>query len=379
MQRAEITYTNTSSTAASSSSSTSTAAAAKVEEFAGNASITTVSPSGLSNWNADTGATSHMTPHRHWFTTYTPYRTPIRLANNCIVYSAGVGSVRFQTVVKGVEKRLIEFTRVLHVPDLKNNLLSVLYLTRNKSYTVFIDDVHMAFSQHGKLMFTATINDANCSYLDGYVVVGQSAYLSATSTCPLDLALWHRRLGHLHVQAVQDLVKQQLVTGISLESQSPPDPICEPCIAGKQHRGPIPKHATHRATQVLELIHSDLHGPLQVLTKEGFRYWVTFIDDYSRFFTVVPLRLKSDVSDAFKRFKAQAENQLNVRIKRLRDDKGGEYMSNELNKFLLDAGIAREHTVRNEPHQNGVAERANRTLAEGVVALLQESKLHPSF
>jgi transposase InsO family protein len=62
------------------------------------------------------------------------------------------------------------------------------------------------------------------------------------------------------------------------------------------------------------------------------------------------------VFDAFKRFKAYAENQLDCKIKALRDDKGGEYMSREFLKFTDECGIARQHTVRNRPQQNGVAE-----------------------
>lgn len=92
--------------AASSSSAPAASAvpsnAANIAEFAGNASFPSHSLSTTrSDWNADTGATSHMTSHRHWFYEYTPYRTPIRLANDCIVYSAGLGSVRFEPVVNG--------------------------------------------------------------------------------------------------------------------------------------------------------------------------------------------------------------------------------------------------------------------------------------
>lgn len=105
-------------------------------EFAGNASThdftnpnsPLLSDAG-SDWIVDTGATCHMTPHRHWFNQYTPNRTPIRLANNDVIYSVGMGTVRFQPVVNGKKGRLLEFERVLHVPDLRNNLLSVLYLT----------------------------------------------------------------------------------------------------------------------------------------------------------------------------------------------------------------------------------------------------------
>ncbi|KDQ05939.1 hypothetical protein BOTBODRAFT_92236, partial [Botryobasidium botryosum FD-172 SS1] len=60
-----------------------------------------------------------MTPHRHWFTSYTPLRKPIRLADDNIIYSAGVGSVCFQPVVNGKPGRLLEFQNVLHVPLLK--------------------------------------------------------------------------------------------------------------------------------------------------------------------------------------------------------------------------------------------------------------------
>ena len=83
----------------------------------------------ISDWNADTGATSHMTPNLHWFSTYTPHRVPIKLANDCIVYSAGIGSVHFEPVVNGKPQTSLSFSNVLHVPDLRSNLLSVLFLT----------------------------------------------------------------------------------------------------------------------------------------------------------------------------------------------------------------------------------------------------------
>ena len=97
------------------------------------------------DWIADTGATSHMTPHRHWFSTYTPFRTPIRLADDKVVYSVGKGSVQFVPVVAGKSQHLLEFHEVLHVPSLRSNLLSVLYLTRQKQYTVTIKSDSMSF------------------------------------------------------------------------------------------------------------------------------------------------------------------------------------------------------------------------------------------
>ena len=88
-------------------------------------------------WNTDTGASSHMTPHRHWFRSYSPHSVPIRLANSHIVYSSGLGSVVFQpAAVDGVLPPAVVLHDVLHVPALASNLLSVFHLTREKGYTV---------------------------------------------------------------------------------------------------------------------------------------------------------------------------------------------------------------------------------------------------
>ena len=98
-------------------------------------------------WNADTAATSHMTPYRHWLRNYVPKRIPIKLANNKTVYSAGEGTMVFNPIVNGQAVRPLEFFRVLHVPDLRNNLFSVLFLTRQKGWTVTIDATKMFFQR----------------------------------------------------------------------------------------------------------------------------------------------------------------------------------------------------------------------------------------
>ena len=358
-------------------------ATANSAEFAGNASNPPLSSLPTrSDWIADTGATIHMTPHLHWFRSYSPYKTPIRLADHTVIYSAGIGDVEFEPVLKnGKLGRRLVFQRVLHVPDLRSSLFSVLYMTRNKSFRVTIIQNCMLFRRQGKLLFTASVDDRNAACLDGRVVpTDRIESAQAVSTLPVDKALWHRRFAHLHHRSVEEIIRHKMVKGLVIQdSSSPPDPICEPCLAGKLHRGPISKVAQHRAAFALGLIHSDLHGPLPVEARQKWRYWITFICDYSRFWIVIPLRKKSDAFDAFKRFKAFAENQLNAKIKCLRDDKGGEYMSTEFDQYLSAAGIQRQHTVRNEPHQNGVAERANRTIGEGVTSLLKESRLPPSF
>ena len=104
-----------------------------VTEFAGSASHRSSDLAGAQpqsdKWNADTGASSLMTPNRHHVSNYTPKRVPVRLADDTIIYSAGIGSVRFQPEIDGRKSKVVEFRDVLHVPELGTSLLAVLYLT----------------------------------------------------------------------------------------------------------------------------------------------------------------------------------------------------------------------------------------------------------
>ena len=174
------------------------------------------------------------------------------------------------------------------------------------------------------------------------------------------------------------MISKNIVTGIDIKSKESPDPICEPCLSGKMNANPFPPSKTH-SSKPLELIHTDLHGPFKTRTMSGYRYWITFIDDFTRFRAVMFLKTKDQVFDTFKRYKAYAENHLSAKIQCMRCDKGGEYMSTQFIDFMLDHGITRQYTVRARPQQNGVAERANRTIEEHVVAMLAESRLPPSF
>src|SRR5882762_6564994 len=117
----------------------------------------------------------------------------------------------------------------VHVPELGNNLLSVLYLTHYKQFSVVILETVMNFLCSGTVWFTAAVNSSNCAYLKGTTQVNptlvQDSALSS-STLPLDTTLWHRRLCHHHYNGLERILKQKLVSGLVIESQSVPDPIC---------------------------------------------------------------------------------------------------------------------------------------------------------
>lgn len=99
----------------------------------------------------------------------------------------------------------------------------------------------------------------------------------------------------------------------------------------------------------------------------------------SRYKWVYLLKKKSEVFSCFKEFVAEAERELGKRVKELHDDKGGEYMSTEFTQYCKDKGISHQHTVKATPQQNPVAERLNRTLAEGVISMLNQANLPIGF
>jgi hypothetical protein len=181
-----------------------------------------------------------MTPHHHWLHNYTQKFVPIKLADTNAIYSAGVGTVVFSPVINRRTVRAVEFTRIFHVPNLHNNLLSVLYITQNMGFTVHINASRMSFEHPtGTPHFVASISGSNAAFLDGSTLP-LAEYVSAATTLPLDIDLWHRRLAHHHLADVMTLLDHNLVTGMKLDSKTAPDPVCEPCLAGKMHYNPFP-------------------------------------------------------------------------------------------------------------------------------------------
>jgi len=135
------------------------AADAALAEFAGEASRIH-SPSDLvtnHSWNPDTGATCHMTPHRQWLTHYRAHRVPVRLGDDSVVWSEGVGVCWFEPVLQGSSAPLVRFSNVLYVPQLASNLLSLFTLTA-LGYTFTGTGHSLAFSKDGQVLFQATVS-----------------------------------------------------------------------------------------------------------------------------------------------------------------------------------------------------------------------------
>ena len=139
--------------------------------------------------------------------------------------------------------------------------------------------------------------------------------------------------------------------------------VCEGCQYGKAHQLPY-EESKFKAKKPLELVHSDVFGPVKQASLSGMRYMVTFIDDFSRYVWVYFQKEKSETFSKFKEFKSAAEAETGEHIQSLRTDNGGEYTSDEFFKFLQSHRISHQFTCANTPQQNGIAERKNRHLTE---------------
>ncbi|KAG3106011.1 hypothetical protein PC121_g182 [Phytophthora cactorum] len=155
------------------------------------------------------------------------------------------------------------------------------------------------------------------------------------------------------------------------------DDVCAGCCMGKMRADDFPRHPENlfKSAGVLDLMHTDMMGPMQANTPGGCTYVVTFIDDYSRHMTVYFMKATSDVLSKFKIYKAVMDNAMDKKVKRLRSDKSGECNGWQFMRYPNRSGIKHEKTVLYTPQQNGLAERMNRGLAETSRCMLYQEHI----
>ena len=163
--------------------------------------------------------------------------------------------------------------------------------------------------------------------------------------------------------------------------------ICVDCIKGKMTNKR--KTGANQCSNVLELIHTDICGPFPTASWNGHTYFITFIDNYSRYGYLYLIHEKAQALEVFKIFKAEVENKLGKKIKAVKSDRGGEYYGRydgsgeqrpgPFAKYLSKCGIIPQYTMPGTPSQNGVAERRNRTLKDMVRSMISHSSLPNSL
>lgn len=129
----------------------------------------------------------------------------------------------------------------------------------------------------------------------------------------------------------------------------------------------------------MELVHSDVCGPFSQRSFSGARYFVSFIDDYSRKLFVYALKSKSEVFAKFLEFKNKVENELELNIKFFRSDNGTEFVNKNFMEYFVKHGITHQKSAPYSPQQNGLAERMNRTIIEKVRCMLMDADITKQF
>ena len=293
------------------------------------------------SWVFDSGATQHMCNDKFLFSNFVNLSTSVKVevGDGRPLTAVGEGSVSLKVNLPNkVENRILE--KVLYVPDLAHNLISISQVTLGGKITKFYEHSCKIFRKENKLLAVGK-RLGKLYMLDCF----QKTAAHCSHVCS-DEVLWHRRFCHLGMNNVRKLISKDLVNGIDCKITKD-SLVCENCSDGKIHRAPFPVGEGNIEYKMFDLIHSDVCGKLNPGSLGGGNYFVTFIDDASRYVWVYILKNKGDVFNAFKSWKTLVENQYEKKIKIFRTDNGAEYTSVEFERYLQDEGIWHEKTIPN--------------------------------
>lgn len=327
-------------------------------------------------WIVDSGATCHMSNDRRLFVELRDLEKPLEvtLGDGHDLNAIGRGVVVLQTKLPSGRTKKCKLHDVLYVPKLSHNLLSVSKASDAGKKVRFGEASCQILDENQKLIAVATragdLYYLNCcpGFQRSHVTVDKSETMEDT---------WHRRFGHLGARNLQKLAKHRMVDGFDFDATKQIK-FCESCVNGKHHRSNFPTSGGKRSEEPLGLVHSDLCGKMSSESLSGAEYFLTFIDDRTRYVWVYILKRKDQVFERFLEWKALVEKSTGRKLKALRTDNGGEYTSAEFEAYLRK-GVRHELTVPKAPEQNGVAERMNRTLVETMRSMLADSKMPHRF
>ena len=353
----------------------------------GNDSLTLVCESNLSealssSWWLDSGATNHVAFTIQGFINQRKLNkdeSKLTMGNNEKADVMFVGDVIL--ILDSGFKLMLKDT--FYVPSFRRNLVSVSCLDlydysfeiKSNVISIFINSNKVGYCHmsNGLYRLSLSPNDIYVAYTAEKVI----------SKRPLpkeeSYALWHKRLGHISKDRVERLIKTNILPALKNDLE-----ICVDCCRGKMTK--IRKKTAVRSSDLLDVIHTDISGPYTTTLCRNF-YFITFIDDYSRYGYLYFIKEKAESLDKFKIFRIEVEKQLGKVIKVVRSDRGGEYygkhgdagqLKGPFAKYLEDSGIVAQFTMPGSPEQNGVAERRNCTLMEMVRIMISRTNL-PGF
>jgi transposase InsO family protein len=327
-------------------------------------------------WILDSGASHHMSYDNNSFVSLKPASSmSVMTADDTPMPLAGIGSVRTPNM---------SFSDVYYIPSLTLSLASVSQLCDSGYSVTFSSTSCCVQDPHSGRLIGTGRRQGGLYVLDELRVSDTAA---STSTFTTDLLssfrlnsssssfyLWHSRLGHVSASRLRYLVS----TGALGKLQTSDISDCCGCKLANFSALPFSKSVSISFAP-FDLVHSDVWGPSPVLTKGGSRYYVSFIDDYTRYCWVYLMKNRFEFFDIYLMFRAMVKTQHNVVIKCFRCDLGGEYTSNKFFELLAYDGTIHQTSCTDTPQQNGVAERKHRHIVETARSLLLSALVPNEF
>ncbi|KAL0641877.1 hypothetical protein Bca4012_102975 [Brassica carinata] len=291
----------------------------------------------------------------------------VMIANGAMIPIEGVGKLKL------FEKD----TAAFYMPQFTSNLLSVKKATIDLDCQVVFrpDEVEFQDLKTRRVIGRGDsknqlyhLNLAKTSNPFDSICLSSTAENCLSSTAEkIDSITWHARLGHPHARAIELIIPNMSFNHLN----------CEACILGKHCRTVFPTSET-TYEHCFDLVHSDV-WTAPCMSRDSHKYFVTFIDEKSKYTWLTLLPSKDRVLEAFMNFQAYVSNQYNATVKVLRSDNGGEYISNAFKSHLAKHGIVHQSSCPYTPQQNGVAERKNRHLMEVARSMMFHANVPKRF
>ena len=323
----------------------------------------------VDSWILDSSCSYHLCLHADWFHSYSSAIGVVSMGNNAPCKVVGIGTVK----IRMFDEAIRVLGNVRHIPKMRQHLISLGYLEANGCKFKAGNGI-LKVCKGALISMRGTHLRGNIYKLEGSTVIGGAAVATPHAPTTDDTLLWHLRLGHMSETGMLKLQARGLLHGV----RSCKLEFCKYCVKGKQCRVTF-KTAKHDTEGVIDYIHADVWGPVDVMSKGGVHYFLSFVDDFSRKVWVYFLKHKSEVFSCFKTWCIRVENQAGRKIKVLRTDNGIEFKNSYFDQLCAERGIRRHFTVKKTPQQNGVAECMNRTIAERVRCLRLNSGLSKEF
>ena len=323
-------------------------------------------PSIRDAWIVDTGCAQHVCNKRSAFVQMENYRGPSLRSVDGSTPPIGIGTANILCQVRGRRKWLV-LDDVLYVPSAHANLLSVLQLIKRGAKIEFSSrGASIRSRSNGKNLYTAV------EYHGVYALnLWTNLAFPAYHVSP-QMTLWHHRLAHLSDGNLRRLKNQ----AYGIRDIVPRRP-CKPCLQGRILEKPHIR-SSRRGEYPMELLHIDAAGPFDE-GLDGSRYWVTIVDDATGWIEVTPIPQRKDFVIESLRFFLDHNERPERKCRRIRLDRISEQTGEEMKFVMFSRAIHAEATGVDQHQQNGVAERAHRTIYDRVGPTLAHTGLPYKF